>query len=118
MGSVEIDGWKFQHKETPAVKYTIVSKKWVGDTQWIWHNKSNSDYLVSVTAEMFLKYAEPVPSFFEKNATYRNIHTDSKWTVWHVHKMANGKVAVVQHTNGTPSMFTKLDWDSGYYEKV
>ncbi len=115
---IEIDGWKFRHRGNPKVEYTIISKRWVGDTQWIWHNKSNTDLLYSVTAVMFLQYAEPVPDFFEKCKTYEHSLTGNRCTVWHVHEMALGKVGVAQYTNGLPRLFKQEDWDRGNWREV
>lgn len=88
------------------------------DGKFLWAKWEDAVPPMTQTLSWAEKYTKPKPNFFEKNATYRNIHTDNKWTVWHVPEMANGKVAVAQDANGIPIMFTQENWDSGRYKKV
>lgn len=48
--------------------------------------------------------------FFEEGKTYESLN-DYRFTVWHVHEMTNGRVAVGQWTSGNAGMLMEEDFE-------
>ena len=80
-----------------------------------WVHGGNDDSAHSLSAS--IEDWERIKPFFEEGVTYR-INEGRKFTVWHVHQMANGRVAVGQWTNEVADMLRESCNDFGRAEKV
>lgn len=59
-----------------------------------------------------LEGATLVRPFFEKEKEYRSKLTGVVYTVWHVHQMAKGRVAIMQDVEGFAVMFTEDSFEN------
>lgn len=97
---------------TPGILYEIKAIQILDGDTWVWCETNRKDDVApdmsSITLKDLLKFTDPVPDFFEEKGEYGLYRYT--YTVWHVHKMAHGNVAIAQRTDGTPVILNEDDW--------
>lgn len=67
-------------------------------------------------SEEIVESWDKVKPFFEEQANYCSTLNGDVITVWHVHRMANGLVAIVQDSKGEPHLMHERHF--GFWEKL
>jgi len=114
----------WRYKDDSEIEYEIIAVHEFGDHQYVWHSSGHGrDYPISVRTDVFLKYAEPAPDFFEEGKVYRHERTHNEVRVDKVIHAPSGRFALAIYMTetsfreiGDPRLLGEDSW-SGWRKK-